>query len=56
MSSSSRAAEPAQKYSLIAGVAYLALGVIGAFRTGLSIGTEMPNDMMMNDMLFGISW
>lgn len=39
----------AHKYSLVAGVAYLALGVVGSFRTGLSGGTDM-----MNDMLFGI--
>ncbi|MGH3673413.1 MAG: DUF4383 domain-containing protein [Pseudonocardiaceae bacterium] len=39
----------AQKYSLIAGLVYLTLGVIGALRTGLSIGTQMTNDM-----LFGI--
>jgi hypothetical protein len=39
----------AHKYSLIAGVAYVALGVVGFFRTGLSGGTDM-----MNDMLFGI--
>lgn len=28
----------AHKYSLVAGVAYLALGVVGSFRTGLSGG------------------
>ena len=39
----------AQKFSLVAGVAYLALSVVGFFRTGLSGGTDM-----MNDMLFGI--
>ncbi|HJT02845.1 MAG TPA: DUF4383 domain-containing protein [Pseudonocardiaceae bacterium] len=39
----------AQKFSLVAGVAYLALSVTGFFRTGLSGGTGM-----MNDMLFGI--
>lgn len=39
----------AQRYSLIAGVVYLALGVIGSLRTGLNIGTQMTNDM-----LFGI--
>ena len=39
----------AHKYSLIAGVAYFALGMVGFFRTGLSDGTDM-----MNDMLFGI--
>lgn len=39
----------AQKYSLVAGVAYLALSVAGFFHTGLSGGTDM-----MNDMLFGI--
>jgi len=39
----------AQKFSLVAGVAYLALSVAGFFRTGLSGGTGL-----MNDMLFGI--
>lgn len=39
----------AQKFSAVAGVGYLALGVVGFFRTGLSGGTSM-----MNDMLFGI--
>ncbi|HEY6423745.1 MAG TPA: DUF4383 domain-containing protein [Pseudonocardiaceae bacterium] len=39
----------AQKYSLVAGVIYLAFGVIGLFWTGLGGGTDM-----MNDMLFGI--
>lgn len=38
----------AHKYSLVAGASYLALGVVGPFRTGLSGGTDM-----MNDMLFG---
>ena len=38
----------AQKYSLVAGVVYLVFGVIGFFRTGISGGTGM-----MNDMLFG---
>jgi hypothetical protein len=36
------------KYSLVAGLAYLALAVVGFFRTGLSGGTDM------NAMLFGI--
>lgn len=39
----------AQKFSLIAGVVYLVFGVIGFFRTGVSGGTGM-----MDDMLFGI--
>ena len=38
-----------QKYSLVVGMAYLALGVVGFLRTGLHGGTDM-----MNDMLFGI--
>jgi hypothetical protein len=38
-----------QKYSLVAGVTYLALSVVGFLRTGLGGGTDM-----MNDMLFGI--
>lgn len=36
----------AQRYSLVAGVVYLALGVIGSVRTGLSIGTQMSSDML----------
>lgn len=39
----------AQKYSLVAGVFYLALGVFGFFWTGFGSGTEM-----MNQMLFGV--
>jgi hypothetical protein len=39
----------AQQYSFVAGVFYLALGVIGFFRTGSGSGTDM-----MNQMLFGI--
>ena len=36
----------AQTYSTIAGLAYLALGVIGFARTGLHGGTDMRNDML----------
>jgi uncharacterized protein DUF4383 len=39
----------AKKYSIIAGLAYLALSAIGFARTGLHGGTDM-----MNDMLFGL--
>jgi hypothetical protein len=39
----------AQRYSLVAGVFYLALGVIGFFWTGSGSGTGV-----MNQMLFGI--
>jgi hypothetical protein len=39
----------AQHYSLVAGVFYVALGVIGFFRTGFGGGTDP-----MNHMLFGI--
>lgn len=39
----------AQKYSLVAGSLYLALGVIGFVWTGSGRGTGM-----MNDMLFGV--
>jgi Domain of unknown function (DUF4383) len=38
----------AHTYSLVGGVAYLTLGVVGFLRTGVSGGTDM-----MNDMLFG---
>ncbi len=36
----------AQRYSLVAGVLYIALGAFGFFWTGLSSGTEMSKQML----------